>query len=267
MSDSESHVVNTTVPISTSTASINTNNNDANHTSSEAGGITTSIVASSDTITNTMTAMTSIPAGTTITTRVSFGNTATGHSTSYFGNTPRRSSCSCGDIGAPSEKTHYRVYLVTYISIGLSHHAICVETGPENRSSWGNLFQVNGNLYEGMVHEFKTCQHPFDSLRGYTMKHIGWVLRQESRVEEVCRRIPAPKKQWDDELKRINPNVPVRHCQHWVVDAITALGDSGVLQPRSSSDDGRVIVRPGPLLVDPVQSVQEPGLQLPAKFA
>jgi hypothetical protein len=149
----------------------------------------------------------------------------------------------------------------------LSHHAICVETNPEKRSSdWGRLFQVNGNLYEGMYHEFKTCQHPFHSQTGHTMQHIGWVRRQGSRLEEVCGRIPAPKRQWNDKLKRINPDEPVRHCQHWVVDAVTALGDSGVLQPRTADDDGSVMVRPGGLWVDRGRSAQGQGLQLPIQF-
>lgn len=163
-------------------------------------------------------------------------------------NTIASHTCSCGgnSPSSPLARTHYRVYRVTYMSTDLSHHAICVEINPEKPSSdWGRLFQVNGNLYEGMYHEFKTCKHPFHSLTGHTMQHIGWVWRQGSRLEEVCGRIPAPPKQWDDKLKRINPDKPVRHCQHWVVDAVTALSDSSVLQLRTADDDGSVMVRRG----------------------
>ncbi|KAH6651363.1 hypothetical protein F5144DRAFT_598755 [Chaetomium tenue] len=178
-------------------------------------------------------------------------------------------NCMCGGgTVVPSEHTHDRVYLVTYMTTDLPHHAICVETNPENPSTdWGRLFQVNGNLYEGMYHEFKPCQHPFRSLTGHTMKHIGWVRRGGgARVDEVCGLVPAPAKQWDDRLKRIDPDAPVRHCQHWVVDAVAALGESGVLQPRRAWDDGSVLVRRGALYSDRERSAYGQGLRLPVQF-
>ncbi|KAK3299762.1 uncharacterized protein B0H64DRAFT_427961 [Chaetomium fimeti] len=154
--------------------------------------------------------------------------------------------------GAPSERTHYRVYLVTYLCTKETHHAICVETDPEQRfSSWGHLFRVDGDLYNGMRYDFDKCCHPFESSTGQTMEHIGWV-RREASVKEVCEGIPAPPKQWGDKLKQIDPDVPPRHSHHWAADVVTALKTTGVLEPLLDTDDGRVIVRPK-LVVDKKQ--------------
>ncbi|KAK3299766.1 uncharacterized protein B0H64DRAFT_619 [Chaetomium fimeti] len=162
------------------------------------------------------------------------------------------SSTTTGDHGGdnsnntePSERTHHRVYLATYLTFDLPHHAICVELKPNNNTlAWGRMSQVTGDLYSGMVFNAKDCCHPFISMNGDTIEHIGWA-HQDTSVEEACRLVSPPGQQVDDNLKRINPGVPLRHCHHWVVDTIAELRTTGVLQPLTASDDGSVIPRLG----------------------
>lgn len=148
-----------------------------------------------------------------------------------------------GNADKPSERTHRRVYLVTFHSLGELHHAVCVERKPNDRTlNWGYMFHVTGNPY-GMEYEFGDCEEPFVSESGQSKRHIGWVLHQDTRVEKVCRSIAPPGPQWSG-LRRTCPGLAPRNCEHWAADAIAALRTAGVLQPLMPSDDGRVIERP-----------------------
>ncbi|KAH6617607.1 hypothetical protein F5144DRAFT_607095 [Chaetomium tenue] len=159
-----------------------------------------------------------------------------------------------------SKDTHYKVYLAAYKGdchgygrmqgpdggareADPEHHAIYVETvpggdeDPNNRGS-GCLFHSVGGTIWGMDFERKDTIDPRLTSRGKRMTPMGWVSHGKFRdeFEAVCRRVPLPHSQRTLANRKIYPNIPLRHCQHWALDAIHALCVAEVLEPLTPSD-------------------------------
>ena len=123
----------------------------------------------------------------------------------------------------------HEVYLVESQGAPRNHHALFVET-PESGAKSGHIFQVTGNIQQGMTFERKTAEEPELSLTFISKSHLGSVRTVDfSRISEVCRNIPPPKKQFDGP-KRLYPTEPLRRCQEWTSEAIQALNDAHMLQ-------------------------------------
>ena len=115
----------------------------------------------------------------------------------------------------------HQVYLV--VSAGLSpldHHAIFVEMESDGS---GQIFQVTGNIQNGMTYEQKSAKKPEDSATFHEKKHLGQVSTIDfPRLQQVCEGIAVPEKQFDGP-KRLYPKKPLRRCQEWTKDAVEAL--------------------------------------------
>jgi hypothetical protein len=144
-----------------------------------------------------------------------------------------------------SEQTHHRVLLASYLG-SPNHHGIYVEseTATTTNERWGRLFHVIGSLQSGMAFEVKRAIYPLESPSGESVRHVGWVAHDNfiQRIEGVCANIPPPNKQFDF-MRRLFPNEPLRHCQHWVAEVVRALIDSGVLEPLGPLDNGETVFR------------------------
>ncbi|KAH0371108.1 hypothetical protein KCU65_g2164, partial [Aureobasidium melanogenum] len=114
----------------------------------------------------------------------------------------------------------FNVYLVISAGAPRDHHAIFVETKPD---SSGQIFQVTGNIQNGMSYETKSDGRPEDSLSYQGKTLLGTVTAADySQIDSVCRTIPPPPKQFQG-AKRLNPQEPLRRCQEWTADAIDIL--------------------------------------------
>ncbi|CAK4025414.1 Hypothetical predicted protein [Lecanosticta acicola] len=123
--------------------------------------------------------------------------------------------------------SYYDVYLVEDLGAPRNHHAIFVETN-QDRSVW--LFQVTGDIQNGMRHEDKHASEPSTSATFRDKTLIGKVATANfDRIKGICEGIPAPKKQFNGP-KRLFPNEPLRRCQEWTKEAIDALLSEGVLE-------------------------------------
>lgn len=119
------------------------------------------------------------------------------------------------------------VYRVSSLGVPMDHHAIFVET-EEDQSGW--VFQVTGNIQNGMLHDNKPTKRPEDSLTYQGKVLIGTVAAANfARVKPTCENIPAPKKQFEG-ARRLYPNEPLRRCQEWTRDAIDALIKAEILK-------------------------------------
>ncbi|KAH6634446.1 hypothetical protein B0J18DRAFT_19961 [Chaetomium sp. MPI-SDFR-AT-0129] len=149
-----------------------------------------------------------------------------------------------------SQDTHYKVFLAEYCRIPENHHAIYIDSHPSDPvSRHGQIFHVIGSLQTGLKFETRTVVFPFDTPGGESIQHIGWILKGDQtaeecfrRVEAVCLTIPPPKKQYNL-MKRLYPDEPIRHCQHWIQEAKEALFAANILEPLNPDDDGQVILR------------------------
>lgn len=120
----------------------------------------------------------------------------------------------------------HTVYLVVSISIPRDHHAIFVETESDGN---GIIFQVTGNIQNGMTYETKPGERPEESATFISKTTIGIVSAVNfPRIDTICRSVPSPPKQFDG-VKRIYPDVPLKRCQEWTQEAIQALKEDGVL--------------------------------------
>lgn len=121
----------------------------------------------------------------------------------------------------------YNVYQIAEAGMPRDHHAIFVETGPDGK---GWVFQVTGNIQNGMVHDDKYWPKPEESA-GYISKTcIGQVaISNFSRMKPICESVPAPKKQFDLN-RRLYPREAIRRCQEWTAEAIEALVEASILQ-------------------------------------
>lgn len=123
----------------------------------------------------------------------------------------------------------YQVYLIIETGIPRDHHALFVETN-EAGPRTGQVFNVQGEIQNGMVFEHKTTEEPEKSPVFANKEHIGTVSHADfPRILAVCQTIPVPKKQFDG-AKRLYPKEPLRRCQEWAREAIDALVDAKVVQ-------------------------------------
>ena len=123
----------------------------------------------------------------------------------------------------------YQVYLTIETGIPLDHHALFVETH-EAGAQTGHVYNVQGEIQNGMVFEQETTEEPEESPTFADKKLIGTVSHADyPRFLAVCQTIPVPKKQFDG-AKRLYPKEPLRRCQEWAKEAIEALVEQGVIQ-------------------------------------
>lgn len=122
----------------------------------------------------------------------------------------------------------YQVFRVESLGAPRNHHAIFVEIDKKNES--GFIFQVTGNIQNGMTYEVKQDRKIEDSDAYIARLFLGWIdPKNYSLVDEICRRIPPPKKQFHGP-QRLYPREPLRRCQEWTQEAIQALENGGVLR-------------------------------------
>lgn len=120
----------------------------------------------------------------------------------------------------------YPVFLVVSLGFSLDHHAIFVETNPDQS---GQIFQVTGNIQTGMKYETKPGIKPENSAEFLSKELLGHVAASTyPRVNEICTQVPVPGKQFDG-AKRIDPKTPIRRCQEWTKEAADALKQAGVV--------------------------------------
>lgn len=121
----------------------------------------------------------------------------------------------------------YNVYRVSYAGLPRDHQAIFVET---NDDQSGHVFQVTGDIQNGMTHNDKPAKKPEDSASYQSKQHIGKIAAADfARIKRTCESIPAPKKQFEGP-RRLYPNEPLRRCQEWTQEAINALVNEGILK-------------------------------------
>lgn len=122
----------------------------------------------------------------------------------------------------------YAVYLIIETSIPLDHHALFVETneaGPQT----GHVYNVKGDIQNGMVYEAKTTEEPEKSPVFAEKKRIGSVSKDDyPRFIAVCQSIPVPKKQFEG-ARRLYPKEQLGRCQEWAREAIDALVEQNVV--------------------------------------
>lgn len=123
----------------------------------------------------------------------------------------------------------YQVFLTIETGMPRDHHALFVETH-EAGTQTGHVYNVQGEIQNGMVFEQKTTSKPEESPVFADKKLLGTVSESGyARFLPVCQTIPVPKKQFDGP-KRLYPKEPLRCCQEWAAEAIQALTEEGVLQ-------------------------------------
>ncbi|KAG6019737.1 hypothetical protein E4U41_003125 [Claviceps citrina] len=126
----------------------------------------------------------------------------------------------------------YPLYRVASLGAPRNHHAIFVQTEDDDTGAGAGIkFHVTGNIQNGMTFEKeKTAQRP-ESRAGYVGKILlGRVAAGDlARVEDICRGVPPPKKQFQGG-RRLFPKEPLRRCQEWTRETIEALRAEGVLR-------------------------------------
>lgn len=123
----------------------------------------------------------------------------------------------------------YQVYLAEYFGVPRNHHAIFVETHEDGKDS-GFIYQVTGTIQQGMNYEFKKARSLELSASFLESHHLGTVSESNyPRVEQICKQVLPPEKQYNGPRK-INPALPLRTCQEWCQDAISALEKERVLE-------------------------------------
>ncbi|KAI1129231.1 hypothetical protein F5Y10DRAFT_264392 [Nemania abortiva] len=119
------------------------------------------------------------------------------------------------------------VFLVESVGAPRNHHALFVRSNGND----GHLFQVTGNIQEGMIYESKETPAPQLSAEYYGMQQIGWVSSSSlERLDAICRSNPPPEKQFDGP-RRTDPRKPLRRCQEWTAETIELIREKGVLRP------------------------------------
>jgi hypothetical protein len=94
----------------------------------------------------------------------------------------------------------------------------------------GHLFQVTGDIQNGMKHNDKPAKKPEESGTYQSKEYIGKVAATDfDRIKPTCESIPAPKKQFEGP-RRLYPNEPLRRCQEWTQEAINTLANAGILK-------------------------------------
>lgn len=123
----------------------------------------------------------------------------------------------------------YEVYLTIETSLPRHHHALFVETH-EVGSQTGHVYNVQGDIQNGMVYEEKTTEEPEKSPVFAEKRRIGSVSKEDyPRLIAVCQSLPVPKKQFEG-ARRLYPKEPLRRCQEWTREAIQALLEAKLVQ-------------------------------------
>ena len=131
-------------------------------------------------------------------------------------------------------KMSYNVYLVEYSGWQRNHHVIFVETHEDGEKS-GYIYQVSGNIQQGMSYEHKKAKRPENSKTYDCKRLLGTVtIANYPYIRGICDSIPPPKKQFNG-TRQLYPNEPLRRCQEWTAEAIQALTSQGILQASSGS--------------------------------
>lgn len=128
------------------------------------------------------------------------------------------------------------VFLIESVGFPRNHHAILVET---SHAGGGYIFQVTGNVQEGMRYEKKSADStPETDPLFLGKKRLGWVAAGNMVVVgAICKSNPAPEKQFEG-AKKIT-TYPVRRCQEWTTETIELLKSHGVLVGEGADDVSR----------------------------
>ncbi|KAF1956560.1 hypothetical protein CC80DRAFT_593303 [Byssothecium circinans] len=119
------------------------------------------------------------------------------------------------------------VFLIAEPGLPRNHQAIFISTSPDGS---GTLFQVTGNIQDGMVFGHRESKAPEESPTFISKEHIGTILKTDfDRVQTVVEEVEPPKKQFD-KGKRLYPREPLRRCQEWTAEAVQALRDAAILK-------------------------------------
>jgi hypothetical protein len=85
----------------------------------------------------------------------------------------------------------YNVYRTAYLGVPRDHHAIFVETAGDGT---GYIFQVTGDIQNGMRYECKAGKKPENSASFLNKMFLGWVATTNwGRIGEICSSIPPSK--------------------------------------------------------------------------
>lgn len=121
----------------------------------------------------------------------------------------------------------YKVYKVSYLGGQRDHHSIFVETESDGS---GVIFQVTGDIQNGMRYESKSAKKPEDSHSFVSKEYLGTVSAANySSIGTVCSSNPPPKKQFNGP-KRLYPSEPLRRCQEWTAETIRELQSKGIIE-------------------------------------
>ena len=130
------------------------------------------------------------------------------------------------------------LYLIESLGLPRNHHALFVQLSDRGN---GHQFQVKGSINEGMTYESKPIDSPEDDAAYISKTQLGWVSTGTgemcSRIDQICRSIPPPAKQFDG-AKRIWPSQRLRRCQEWTLEVIQLLKDVRVLQVTTKDAGG-----------------------------
>ncbi|CAJ2512769.1 Uu.00g008880.m01.CDS01 [Anthostomella pinea] len=128
----------------------------------------------------------------------------------------------------------YKLYLAVSFGMGpQDHHSILIETDEVGAIGNAHIYQVKGNIQAGMTYDHRPAREDDINL-GQTLLGLVSAFNFE-RVDQICREIPVPKKQFNGH-KRLYPREPLRRCQEWTKEALEALTREGVLEPVADID-------------------------------
>ncbi|PQE08174.1 hypothetical protein CJF31_00008249 [Rutstroemia sp. NJR-2017a BVV2] len=109
----------------------------------------------------------------------------------------------------------FSVYNVDFLGIS---RGIFVQTNEHGNDS-GHLYQVVGDMQNGMVHAHKEAKRPYNSSR-----FIGTVSASKySQLRNICDSVTAGP-------PKIDPANSLRHYQEWTNQVVELLFAQGVLQ-------------------------------------
>lgn len=85
----------------------------------------------------------------------------------------------------------YDAYLVVTLGAPRNHHALFIQHCPNED---GTIFQVTGNVQEGMAFETNTAARPEADAAFHHKIHLGRVSDESlPAIETVCRTYPPPR--------------------------------------------------------------------------
>jgi hypothetical protein len=122
-----------------------------------------------------------------------------------------------------------RVFKFTYLLDGGAriHYALFLVTNV----NFGTLIHVKGNLYEGMIYRTRDDVIPDYRSPFYCMDYLGVVQRGNiADFKRICESIPAPRKQLDDQGRKIYTDVPLYSRENWFDEVISMLREADVLE-------------------------------------